>query len=66
MTAGEFGCGTLIDHVAASFDLTAASIEAWSNVIDGRRLTDHSRVVVTLERRPTIARSLLDSTDQPE
>lgn len=51
VTAGEFDCGTLIDHVATTRDLTATSIDAWSNVIEGRRLTDHSGVVVTLEPR---------------
>ena len=47
-TDGGFDCGSLIDHVAVSDDVTVTSIEAWSNVVDGHRLTDHSGVAVTL------------------
>lgn len=51
VTAGEFDCGRLIDHVATSSDLSVTGTTAWPNVIDGNRLTDHSGVVVDLDSR---------------
>jgi endonuclease/exonuclease/phosphatase (EEP) superfamily protein YafD len=47
-TAGDFDCGTLIDHLAATEDFLVTDIEAWSNRIEGARLSDHSGVIVTL------------------
>lgn len=45
-TAGEFEVGKLIDHIASSSGLEAVASTAWSNVIEGKRLTDHSGAAV--------------------
>lgn len=54
LTGGDFECGKLIDHVAASDHVTAASIDTWPKVIDGHRLTDHSGVAVELVQSATV------------
>ncbi|MFN3217664.1 MAG: endonuclease/exonuclease/phosphatase family protein [Acidimicrobiales bacterium] len=48
-TADEHAVGRLIDHVAVSADFAVVDVEAWTNVVDGRRISDHSGVVVTVD-----------------
>lgn len=52
-TAGEHTVGRLIDHVAVSPVMTVVDVDAWSNVLDGQRLSDHSGVAVTLDLAPS-------------
>lgn len=52
-TAGEHTVGRLIDHVAVTHAMTVVDVTAWSNVIDGQRLSDHAGVAVTLDFPPT-------------
>lgn len=47
-TAGEQSVGQLIDHIAVSPDVAVHDVEAWSNIIDGERTSDHSGVAVTI------------------
>jgi exonuclease III len=48
-TAGEHTVGRLIDHVAVTSAMTVVDVTAWSNVLDGHRLSDHAGVAVTLD-----------------
>ena len=47
-TAGKQAVGQLIDHIAVSPDVEVRDVEAWPNVIDGERTSDHSGVAVTI------------------
>jgi endonuclease/exonuclease/phosphatase family metal-dependent hydrolase len=47
-TAGEQAVGQLIDHIAVSRDLHVQDVEAWPNVVEGERTSDHSGVAVTI------------------
>ena len=47
-TAGEQAAGRLIDHVALSPELDVAAVASWPNVIDGKRISDHSGCAVTI------------------
>lgn len=48
-TAGEQPVGgQLIDHIAVSANLEVSEVSAWPNVIDGKRISDHSGVVIAL------------------
>lgn len=48
-TAGEQTVGRLIDHVAVSPTVTVLDVAAWSNIVDGHRISDHTGVAVTLD-----------------
>ena len=50
VSAGVTAVGPLIDHIAVSSELAAIPIEvqAWSNVVDGVRLSDHAGVAAAL------------------
>lgn len=48
--AGETGCRAAIDHIAHDASLTARAVTGLSNHADGRQLSDHFGVTVTLER----------------
>jgi len=48
-TAGEQTVGQLIDHIAVSPTMTVLDVTAWSNVLDGHRISDHTGVAVTLD-----------------
>lgn len=48
-TAGEHTVGRLIDHVAVAPTMTVLDVTAWSNVLDGQRLSDHAGVAVALD-----------------
>jgi exonuclease III len=47
-TAGEQPVGQLIDHIAVGPDLAVHDVTAWSNIIDGKRTSDHSGVAITI------------------
>ena len=49
-TRGETACGPLIDHIAASDDFAADSVEPWHGHDDHGRLSDHAGVACTLHR----------------
>ena len=51
-TAGDHAVGRLIDHVAVTPAMTVLDVTAWSNVLDGQRLSDHAGVAVTLDLPP--------------
>ncbi len=52
-TAGEQTVGRLIDHVAVSPTVTVLDVAAWSNIVDGHRISDHTGVAVTLDFQST-------------
>ncbi len=51
-TAGDHAVGRLIDHVAVTSTMTVLDVTAWSNFLDGQRLSDHAGVAVTLDLPP--------------
>ena len=56
----EFEGRRNIDHIALSGDLVAQSIEAISNMHEGRGLSDHFGVVAEVSTAPTFAETLLE------